>query len=161
MLSDNIKINEVQFANSEFIPEIVKLLEQGHTVTLRLKGYSMRPFLEDNRDKALLTKAKEVHVGQAVLAEVKPREYVLHRVIAINGHHVTLLGDGNLIPEHCLLQDVKASVIGFYRKGKTILDYTSARKWRWYSAVWMRLLPIRRYLLGVYRRLWIPVFGPI
>lgn len=161
MLPDNIKINEVQFANSEFIPEIVKLLEQGHTVTLRLKGYSMRPFLEDNRDKALLTKANEVYIGQAVLAEVKPREYVLHRVIAIDGCHVTLLGDGNLQPEHCLLDDVKASVIGFYRKGRNSLEYTSARKWRYYSSVWMRLLPIRRYLLGLYRRLWIPIFGPI
>lgn len=161
MLSENIKINEVQFANSKLIPEIVKLLNQGHTVTLRLKGYSMRPFLEDNRDKALLTKSKDIHIGQAVLAEVRPREYVLHRVIAIDGNHVTLLGDGNLIPEHCLLQDVKASVIGFYRKGRTSLDYTSARKWRWYSVIWMRLLPIRRYLLGAYRRLWIPMFGPI
>lgn len=161
MLPNDIQINEVQLANSQLIPEVVKLLEDGHTVTLRLKGFSMRPFLEDNRDKALLVKADAVSVGQAVLAEIRPREYVLHRVIAINGQHVTLLGDGNLLPEHCLLQDVKASVIGFYRKGRDTLDYTLGRKWRWYSAVWMSLRPIRRYLLGLYRRIWIPIFGPI
>ena len=53
-MQDNhsIKTVEIQFANAQLLPEIVKLLEEGHTVTLLLRGYSMRPFLEDNRDKA-------------------------------------------------------------------------------------------------------------
>jgi len=50
-------IKQVQFSNAILLPEVVKMLDEGHTVTLLLKGYSMRPFLEDNRDKALLTKA--------------------------------------------------------------------------------------------------------
>ena len=54
MSNEHIQIKEVQYANAILIPEIVKLLDEGHTVTLRLKGYSMRPFLEDGRDKALL-----------------------------------------------------------------------------------------------------------
>lgn len=45
---------KIQFENAVFLPEIVKMLNEGHTVTLTLKGYSMRPFLEDGRDKALL-----------------------------------------------------------------------------------------------------------
>ena len=53
MQQDHIEIKEVQFANAVLLPEIVKMLDEGHTVTLRLRGYSMRPFLEDNRDKAL------------------------------------------------------------------------------------------------------------
>ena len=64
-------INEIQFSNAEFIPEIVRLLKEGHTVTLNLKGFSMRPFLEDNRDKALLTKPLNPKVGDAVLAEIE------------------------------------------------------------------------------------------
>ena len=71
-MQDNhsIKTVEIQFANAQLLPEIVKLLEEGHTVTLLLRGYSMRPFLEDNRDKALLTKVKDIKVGDAVLAEI-------------------------------------------------------------------------------------------
>lgn len=47
----------------------------------------MRPFLEDNRDKALLRKAtlEDVVEGNAVLAEVKPHHYVLHRIVKIEG----------------------------------------------------------------------------
>ncbi len=151
---------EVQFANAELLPAIVQLLNEGHTVTLNLRGYSMRPFLEDHRDKALLTKAREVHVGDPVLAEIRPTHFVLHRVVAIDGEAVTLRGDGNIGVEHCRLTDVKGSVIGFYRKSRETLDRTDGRKWKTYSWLWMRLLPLRPYLLAFYRRVWIPLLGP-
>ena len=158
MQQDHIEIKEVQFANAVLLPEIVKMLDEGHTVTLRLRGYSMRPFLEDNRDKALLTKAIDPKVGDPVLAEVGPKHFVLHRIVNIEGDAVTLRGDGNLGDEHCRLQDVKGAVIGFYRKGRTTLDRTDGRKWRIYSYIWMHLYPIRRWLLAFYRRIWLKVF---
>ena len=148
-------IKEIQFENSRFLPEVVKLLDEGHTVTLRLKGFSMRPFLENNRDKALITKAKKIHIGDAVLAEIAPKQYVLHRIVNIKGNQVTLLGDGNLCVETCKVDDVKGFVIGFYRKGRNKLDRTDGKKWRLYSKVWMTLRPIRRYLLAAYRHIWI------
>lgn len=52
--TNQLKTVEMQFANAKLLPEIIRLLEEGHSVTLQLRGYSMRPFLEDNRDKALL-----------------------------------------------------------------------------------------------------------
>lgn len=161
MLQGDLKIVEVQFPNAKLLPEIVRMLDEGHTVTLRLRGFSMRPFLEDNRDKALFTKPINPKVGDPVLAEIGKNHFVLHRIIAIEGQQVTLRGDGNLGTEHCRLQDIRGAVIGFYRKNHTYLDRTDGRKWRTYSYIWTRLYPIRRYLLGVYRRLWIPLFGPI
>ena len=149
-----------QFANALLLPEIVKMLNEGHTVTLRLRGYSMRPFLEDNRDKALLTHPTHPKVGDPVLAEIQPGHFVLHRIVAIEGENVTLRGDGNLADEHCLLSDVKGAVIGFYRKGRQQLDRTDGLKWRIYSWFWMNLYPIRRYLLAFHRRIWLKVFKP-
>ena len=135
--------------NAILLPFIINELQQnpGKTVTLPLRGRSMRPFLEDGRDKALLTLATNPQVGDAVLAEVRPKVYVLHRIIAIKGQHVTLRGDGNLSDEHCTLSDVKATALGFYRKGRNTLDSTDEAKWRIYSWCWTRLYPIRRYLL--------------
>ena len=72
---------------------------------------------------------------------------MLHRIVSIEGQDITLLGDGNLSPEHCQIADVRALVVGFYRKGRTKLDAVNGRKWRIYSWLWTRLLPIRRYLL--------------
>jgi len=150
-----IQRKDVQFTNAMLLPEIVKMLNEGHTVTLQLRGYSMRPFLEDNRDKALLTKPTCPKVGDPVLAEIAPKHFVLHRIIAIDGDQVTLRGDGNLTDEHCTIDDVEGAVIGFYRKGRTALDRTDGWKWRTYSFIWMNLYPIRRYLLAFYRRIWI------
>ena len=158
MTNEHIQIKEVQYANAILIPEIVKLLDEGHTVTLRLKGYSMRPFLEDGRDKALLKKAVNPKVGDPVLAEIGEKHFVLHRIIAIQGDHVILRGDGNLREAHCSIGDVKGAVIGFYRKGREKLDRTDGWKWRTYSWFWPRLYPIRRYLLAFYRRIWLKLF---
>ena len=147
--------------NAVLLPEIVRLLSEGHTVTLGLRGFSMRPFLEDNRDKALLARADSVQVGDAVLAEVKPGFYVLHRLVCMEGDEATLLGDGNLRCEHCSVAGIKGVALGFYRKGRTVLDRTDGRKWRCYSFVWTHLRPLRRWLLAFYRRIWLPLFGPV
>lgn len=155
MPQDHIKTNRVRLANAVLLPEVVAMLDEGHTVTLPLRGYSMRPFLEDGRDKALLERADNVNVGDAVLAEIQPGHYVLHRVIAISGGNVTLRGDGNLANEYCTMDDIKATAIGFYRKGRTTLDRTDGRKWLAYSWLWMRLYPIRRYLLFIYRHIFV------
>lgn len=151
-------MKEIQMRNADLIPEIVQLLNEGHTITLKLKGYSMRPFLENNRDKALITKAQNIKKGDAVLAEVSAGVYVLHRVIKIQGNDVTLRGDGNLTNEYCHRSDVKGFVIGFYRKGRTTIEKTNSSKWLLYSWLWMWLFPIRRYLLAFHRHIWLRLF---
>ena len=161
MAETTLATSEIQFANADFLPEVVKMLNQGHTVTLRLRGFSMRPFLENDRDKALLVKPSAVKVGDPVLAEVSQGHYVLHRIDQLEGEDVTLRGDGNLGVEHCKREDIVGGSIGFYRKGRMRMDRTDGWKWRLYSFFWVRLLPVRRYLLGIYRRLWIPCFGPV
>ena len=135
-------------ANEVFLPQVVQMLNEGHTVTLPLRGRSMRPFLEDGRDKALLVAVKEdPHVGDAVLAVISKGHFVLHRIVRIEGDSVTLRGDGNLGTESCCIQDIKAIAVAFYRKGRNKPDGVNGWKWRVYSWLWMRLLPIRRYLL--------------
>lgn len=149
------------FSNAQLLPEVVKMLNEGHTVTLPLKGYSMRPFLENGRDKALLIKVQHLKKGYPVLAEVRPGHYVLHRIVAIHSNRVVLCGDGNLANEYCRQEDIRASVIGFYRKGRNTLDRIDGCKWRIYSMIWVNLRPFRRILLGVYRRFWIKYFGAL
>ena len=138
-----------QLPNEEFLPFVISELQsvEGKTVTLPLRGRSMRPFLEDNRDKAILTITPDINTGDAVLAEISKGHFVLHRIVAIDGNHITLRGDGNLNDEHCTFSDIRAKAIGFYRKGRNKADMTEGYKWRIYSWLWTRLFPIRRYLL--------------
>lgn len=155
MPQDTIKTTRISVTNAALLAEVTAMVSQGHTVTLPLRGFSMRPFLEDRRDKALLTSPDGLAVGDVVLAEIAPGRYVLHRLIALDEHQAILRGDGNLANEYCRPCDIRAKAVGFYRKGRATPDRTDSRKWRIYSWWWMRLYPLRRYLLFVYRLLFI------
>lgn len=146
-------IKSIEIANDILIPQIISLLEEGHTVTLKVKGFSMRPFLENDRDKVLLKKSENPIVGDVVLAEIAPKRYVLHRLISLNNGEAILRGDGNLSKEYCKKSDIHGIATGFYRKGTDIFDSCDSRKWKVYSFIWTHLYPIRRYLLAIYRRL--------
>jgi len=149
-----ISVEKKTIPTEVLMPSVFNLIAEGRTVTLPLRGWSMRPFLEHERDKAILNRADSLAVGDIVLAEVSKERYVLHRLVRIDGDRLTLLGDGNLTPEHCLRQDVRAKAIGFLRKGSDVVDRPEQMKWRLYAAYWMRQpLIIRRCLLAIYRRL--------
>ena len=126
------------------------MVREGHTATIPVKGYSMRPFLEHQRDSVLLEAPGELKVGDAVLAEIEPDWYVLHRIIEIEGDDITLMGDGNIgCTERCKRKDVAGVVTQYIRPRRTLFadDPKLVRRIR----LWKRLYPIRRYLLFVYK----------
>lgn len=149
-----MQVVPLELSNDELFTSAADLFAEGRTITLTLRGYSMRPFLEDGRDIGILAgvKPEDVKVGDVVLAEFMPKRYALHRVISIDGDRFDMLGDGNLTPEHCKLSDIRAIALGFYRKNRKEMDSVNSKKWKIYSSVWMFLRPVRRYLLFLYRR---------
>lgn len=141
--------------NEILIPEIAKLIKEGRNVTFLVKGYSMRPFLENARDKVILSPLNcAVKPGDVVLAEVGKQVYVLHRVINCSEEKITLLGDGNVFgTETCRPSDVIGIATGFYRKNRQKADMVSGKKWKIYSFLWMNTRFMRRYVLAIHRRL--------
>ena len=151
-----------EFENSQLFPFLISEIEAGHTINLGLRGNSMRPFLESDRDVALLTKPVAPRVGLPVLAEVSPGRYVMHRIVKIDGEHLTLRGDGNYHCEECKVSDIRTGVAGFYRKGRKKMDPVDGWKWRTYSWCWTHTpLKLRMYMLSFYRRFWLTKFKPI
>jgi len=142
--------------NDILIPQIKRMIDEGKSVTFLVKGYSMRLFLENNRDKVILAPCDKdmVKPGDVVLAEVGKGVYVLHRIVGRTADVLTLKGDGNIRgTETCRTADVIGLATGFYRKGRTRPDLVTGWKWKAYSFIWLRLSPFRRYILAVYRRL--------
>ena len=45
-----LKIATKEIENKVFIPMIKSCIDEGKTTTFRVRGYSMRPFLENDRD---------------------------------------------------------------------------------------------------------------
>lgn len=158
MSRKDLQQKDIEIQNKYFIPEVIRLLDEGHTVTIRLRGFSMRPFLEDRRDKALLKRPDNIKKDDVVLAEINEGQYVLHRVIKMDENFIQLRGDGNIRTELCRISDIKGCVVGFYRKGSNVLEQTDGIKWQLYSFIWNKLFPARRYLLYIYRKLWLRIF---
>lgn len=126
-------------------------IREGHTATIWVKGFSMRPFLEHMRDKVILAPvSRPLAEGDAVLAEISPDHYVLHRIIKVDGDDIILMGDGNLRgTEHCKVKDVAGIVTDYIRPKRTMKadDPKLIRDIR----LWRRLLPCRRWLLILYK----------
>ncbi len=136
--------------NDVFLSLVSETLAQGHTAVIWVKGYSMRPFIEYGRDRVKLAYPEDVRVGDAVLAQIHPGHYVLHRVIERQGADLTLQGDGNIRGvEQCLVSDVCGVVIEYIRPKRTILasDPSLRRRIR----LWRFLRPARRLLLAFYK----------
>ena len=137
----------IEIPNAILLAEVSSCLDGGQDVVIRTKGSSMLPFIRGGCDSVCLHKESEVEVGDIVLAEIAPGQYVLHRVFAIDGDKLTLMGDGNLKgTELCRRGDVKGTV-------KEILHEDGSRTVPGKGRLWRRLLPFRRIILGIYRRL--------
>ena len=131
--------------NEVLLEEAGKLLDEGRDVTFTPLGSSMLPFIRGGKDSVTLRKMPSAQVGDIVLVRL-PGRYVLHRIIALEGEKVTLMGDGNLVgTENCRLPDIMGTVTAI-QKGKRRVTPGKGRFWR-------VLKPFRRYILAIYRRL--------
>ena len=138
-----------------FVEEVQRLINAGHTARFRVRGWSMRIFVEHERDEVLLAPCPELlKKGDVVLALTTEGQYVLHRIIQVKGKLLTLQGDGNVgTTEHAHVENVVGIAQGFYRKGRSTLDSVAGWKWKTYSYIWLHLTPLRRYILAFYRLL--------
>ena len=144
-------------SDNEIIQNAIALINEGLRATFPVKGYSMLPFIVGSKESVDLVKPEHLEVGHVVLAWVEGCRYVVHRIIRIEGEQVTLMGDGNIAGvEHCTLSDVAALAINVVTpQGKHHPLYAP---WRIKaSRLWWRLLPIRRWILAIYRRTWLKV----
>lgn len=144
---------KVTIPNEAMLPQVARMLAEGNSVILLTRGNSMLPFIVGDRDSVELAVKPEYEPGDIVLAEVGDNRWVLHRLIGVSGEKVLLKGDGNLDgTENCALQDIAGAVRCIIRGNGRKVDVTTPtfvrRSRRW------RKLPrtVRRYTLGILRR---------
>lgn len=135
-------------ANDILIPEIRRLLAEGHEVCFTPQGESMRPWIEGGRDSVFLRHLnRPLRRGDIVLAQSAGGRYVLHRVLRIEAEKtIVLMGDGNLHGEETC---TPADIIGIVVR---IENRRGHRKLLTRGLLWQRLLPYRPTLLWLYRK---------
>ncbi len=138
-------------ANNILFAQAAEQVAAGRRVEVPTKGASMLPFIVGGKDSIVLSSPADIVVGDIVLAHINDKHYVAHRIIAIEEGRITLMGDGNVAGvEHCTHQQVVAKVESIIHHGRRINP--SSPRSRRLSRLWQRLLPLRRYILGIWRR---------
>ena len=119
-------------------------LQEGKLVAIVPQGISMLPFIEGGVDQVFLLKKEKVEMGDIVLVEYKGK-HILHRVYAIDGEKVVLMGDGNLEgTEEVMVEEVMGTVVEIVHKGRR---RKPGKAW-----LWRHSLPLRRYMLKLHRK---------
>ena len=134
--------------------EIRTLISEGKTVTITVKGNSMNPFVVHLRDQMTLGPWKDEDIRKGTVALVRDTHgnHLIHRIIKRENDRVILLGDGNVrMTETATMDNVIGIMYSITRKGRTFTRHSLI--WIIYSSIWMLLTPIRRWPLGLWRRI--------
>lgn len=153
----HIHAGRLLLPNTLLFNEVERILAGGQSVKLKATGNSMLPFIVGGRDCVLIQRHSGIgalQVGQIVLAHLPDSRYVLHRIVRICGTEIILMGDGNFREtECCRFSDIMGVVTKIIRNGRYV--NCNAKLERYKAEIWGRLLPVRRYLLYIYRQIWI------
>ena len=141
---------------NEFLSVAEEELEEGRSVRLLADGASMNPFIHGGKDYAEIAPLDadaDLELWQVYLFKYNG-QYIIHRFIGKDGEIFRMLGDGNLwIEERVMREDVIGVLHKIHRPdGKSVV--CTSEKWKRKGKLWNQLLPLRRYLLGVWRRLY-------
>ncbi len=127
-------------SNRELFSIVRDTLVEGKTVRVAVKGESMLPFFRSGSTITLRpAKAEDIRKYAVVMADAGDN-FVVHRIIEVDGEYVTLLGDGNYIGTERVTRDKIYGVVDCSR-----LHLLLAKLWLW-------LRPVRRFPLAIFRR---------
>ena len=152
-MQQNYNMLKQNLSDEFIISEAVRLVEEGKNVIFKVNGTSMLPFIIGGKESVVFSKVDNPQKFDVVLAYTTLNQYVVHRIIDIDGQKITLMGDGNLKgKEYCKVSDIKAEVHYVVdSKGKKHRLDNPLRLFL--ARIWFLLLPLRSYLLRIYKKI--------
>lgn len=148
------KSKKITIDKDTMYQEISRLIAEGKTVSITVKGYSMNPFLMHLRDQITLGPWTDgdIHRGTVALVRDVRGNVLIHRIIRRDGNIIILEGDGNIgLQEKATLDGIAGIMHSITRKNRTYSSKSFI--WRAYSWIWMFLRPVRVYPLALWRKL--------
>lgn len=134
---------------SEYVSNLKQLIEAGYEVVITVAGWSMEPFLHNQRDRVLLRKLiRPLKKGDIVFYQRKTGQYVLHRIFKKKPEGYYLMGDNQLELEGPIEENaIFAVVTEVERNGRWFSVETIS--WTTACGVWRMLYPVRKFAHAV------------
>ena len=139
---------------SEYVSNLKQLVEAGHEVVITVAGWSMEPFLHNQRDRVLLRKPiRPLKNGDIVFYQRKTGQYVLHRIFKKKPEGYYLMGDNQLELEGPIEENaIFAVATEVERNGRWFSVETLS--WTTACGVWRMLYPVRKFAHAVKKAMW-------
>ena len=145
------------------IQGVVKLVEFGEKVTIKVVGRSMTPTFIHLKDTITLAPFEDddLQAGAVVLFRRSDGHLCVHRIIQRKGRNLVIRGDGNALNalEYATVDDVKALVVGgTFRNGRRFGIYDA--KWENNTAFILKhphLVAIWNRTVGILKNYWLAI----
>lgn len=134
------------------VSNIKKELEKHGAILYKNKGFSMKPFIRENKDAILIEKAESFKKFDVVLFERKNGELVLHRIVEVRKGHYYILGD-NCIDKEVVYHEQILGVMTKIIRDCKIEILSSDKSYMKKVKIWYFLYPIRRFFLRAKRKI--------
>jgi len=132
---------------------VEQLLSEGKSIELCFLGRSMQPYLRGDGSEIIVASPflpNELIPGTIVLFRYHGR-FICHRIIRRESENLLIQGDGVIkAQEQSTIQDVIGIIRTIIRKDKEPVS-TQTKSAQRYWHCWLRLSPIRKYLLFIYK----------
>ena len=146
-------MNKIIIDTREYVQELKKLVEEGKEVGMRIAGNSMAPFLVHERDYIFFQKPdRELKKGDMVFYERRNGQFVMHRIYKATERGFMIVGDAQTEIEPFIQpEQIFARITKVNRKGKELTEKDFC--WKFFQYVWIRMVPVRIFLMKTYGRL--------
>ncbi len=133
--------------NDIFFAQVESEIAAGRSVIFKVKGNSMYPFLRNGIDSVKLVPVNQQLVKNVVVIFKYNGNYILHRIVKIEGDTYIMQGDGVIkTREYCRREDIFGVVTHICRNGGTMVPLNSF-KLKFLVKSWLSLSFLRRYLI--------------
>lgn len=157
-LNDEMPVKKRIVDAAIYIDALRSIVQEGKEVSLVITGSSMNPFLCNQRDTILISKPnRPLEKGDMVFYQRDNGRFIMHRICKVktsqNGLKLyDIIGDAQVEIEHDVREDqIFGLITKVCRKGKWMEkgDFW----WEFFEHVWLRVIPVRRFIMILYAKL--------
>lgn len=110
-------------------------------------GVSMLPMLKSGRDQVVLSVPQQPLKVDDVVLYRRGENYVLHRIIAIDGDNLIIRGDNCIEKELGYVKDDIIAILSGFYKGNRYIDCETSKGYKLYIKAWKVISPLWRMIL--------------
>lgn len=139
-------------SNDLYFTEVQRMLDEGKEVRIRIKGGSMRPFIQDGDSVLLLAYSGGVLLPGSNLLAKHQGKYVFHRYVGRKNGQIILAGDGNLVLKEYIDPTDIIAVASVHYPQQSVEEINLNYRWaRLRGLTWYRIRLLRRIVAKLKR----------